>query len=129
LFFSCDKYKNLLGDFHQELITAIKDLGKKAFFHSDGDINSILENLIGYGIDAIHPLEPKFYDIKAIIDLYDITCIGGISYTDTLKDNDLNLFKNSKYIYSAYSAILDDISLYKYKEFVDLARLNYEYKN
>lgn len=35
-------------------------------FHSDGDINPVLEDIIGAGFDALNPLEPPLMDIVAL---------------------------------------------------------------
>ena len=39
----------------------------KAFvFHSDGDLWEVMDDLIGLGINALHPIEPKAMDIVQV---------------------------------------------------------------
>lgn len=40
--------------------------GKIFIFHSDGDVRLVLEDIIGAGADALHPIEPKAMDIVAL---------------------------------------------------------------
>jgi len=122
LFFSLIEYEDLLSEFHQKLIEEIKVKNKKVFFHSDGDINSVLSELIKYGIDAIHPLESRFYRFNEIREKFpNIVCLGNINYAEVVK-NKFALKKytfKDKYIYSSDSAILEDISLFDYIKFIN----------
>ena len=40
--------------------------GAALFFHSDGNIWPILEDLIAIGFDAIHPIDPTSMDIREV---------------------------------------------------------------
>ena len=35
-------------------------------FHSDGDINAVIDDIIAAGFDALNPLEPPLMDIVAL---------------------------------------------------------------
>jgi uroporphyrinogen decarboxylase len=49
------------------VIDALHARGKKAVFHSDGDLNSVLDDLVDSGIDGLNPIE-----IAAGMDLADL---------------------------------------------------------
>ena len=40
--------------------------GRPLIFHSDGDVSSVLPDIVGAGVDALHPIEPKCMDIVAV---------------------------------------------------------------
>ncbi|NPV69038.1 MAG: hypothetical protein HPY55_00150 [Firmicutes bacterium] len=42
-----------------EMVTAIKHAGCVPFFHSDGDLNAVFEDLVSLGFEVIHSLEPS----------------------------------------------------------------------
>lgn len=43
---------------YRDLCIAAHERGWKVLFHSDGDLNEILDDLVDAGIDLLHPLEP-----------------------------------------------------------------------
>ncbi len=55
-------------------------------YHSDGDIRKVIDDLIGIGVHAIHPIEPKAMDIKELKEKYagKIALIGNIDLNYTL---------------------------------------------
>lgn len=55
-------------------------------YHSDGDIRKVVDDLIGIGAHAIHPIEPKAMDIKEMKKKYagKIALIGNIDLNYTL---------------------------------------------
>jgi uroporphyrinogen decarboxylase len=42
-----------------DLVSRLRPYGKPVFFHSDGNLNNVLDDLVGTGIDGIHCLEPS----------------------------------------------------------------------
>ncbi len=44
--------------------------GRPVILHSDGDVLRAIPDLLGCGIDALHPIEPKCMDIAAVKRLY-----------------------------------------------------------
>lgn len=40
--------------------------GKFFIMHSDGDVRMVLDDIIGAGVDALHPIEPKAMDIAEL---------------------------------------------------------------
>jgi hypothetical protein len=68
------------------LISAIKKRGKRLIFHSDGNINAVVEDLVAAGIDALNPIETA--SGMNLADLHrrhpNLVLIGGIAVTDVL---------------------------------------------
>ena len=58
-FFSMDMYRSLLKPVHQRAIDFAHSKGMKAYLHSCGDINPLVPELIGMGLDVLNPLEVK----------------------------------------------------------------------
>ena len=58
-FFSLGTYRELLRPIHQRAIAWAHAKGIKAHLHSCGDINPLVPELIGLGLDALNPLEVK----------------------------------------------------------------------
>lgn len=63
-FMSPEFYRRVLFPALKEEIAAIREHARKSgrevfvFFHSDGNITSLLDDLVGLGIEGLHPLEP-----------------------------------------------------------------------
>jgi uroporphyrinogen decarboxylase len=47
-------FREYFKPYYQELCTKIKNAGKKIFFHSDGWIYDLYDDILGFGIDAIN---------------------------------------------------------------------------
>ena len=56
-FFSPDTYKKYLFPYIREQIKIIRDKGIPVFFHCDGNINLIVEDLVNMGISSLHPIQ------------------------------------------------------------------------
>ncbi|GFP29429.1 uroporphyrinogen decarboxylase [Candidatus Hakubella thermalkaliphila] len=71
----------------QEVVKAIKDKGAYCIKHCCGDINLLLDMIVGTGIDALHPLDAAAgMDIAAVKQNYGdrICVIGGVDCGDLL---------------------------------------------
>lgn len=69
------------------VIEPLKRAGLKVIYHSDGNIEALLADLIGVGVDAINPLEPLAgMDIGRIKRQFgaDLTLIGGVDCAELL---------------------------------------------
>jgi uroporphyrinogen decarboxylase len=62
-----------------KLARAVNNMGAKLLVHSDGDLNPILDGLVGSGIDALHSIDPSSnMDIHNVKEKYgDKVCIFG----------------------------------------------------
>ena len=84
-FLSPDFYGEILLPAVREEVGIIKEHAKEnnkdsvVFFHSDGDINWIIQDLVEIGIDGLHPLEPAAgMDIGLVKEKYgDKLCLMG----------------------------------------------------
>ena len=68
------------------LISAIKRRGKHVIFHSDGNLNAVVDDLVAAGIDALNPIETA--SGMNLADLHrrhpQLVLMGGIPVTDVL---------------------------------------------
>jgi uroporphyrinogen decarboxylase len=68
------------------LVSAVKRKGMHVIFHSDGNVEPLIPDLIEVGIDALNPVQPECMDPVRIKELYgDKLCLSGtISMQETL---------------------------------------------
>jgi uroporphyrinogen decarboxylase len=71
---------------YQKLIGAIKPRVKYIFYHSDGDIRSIIPDLIEVGVNILNPIQPDCMDPAELKRIYGerLTFWGGLSVQDTI---------------------------------------------
>ena len=82
LYFSIDKYKNTLFDFHKEISSFFQDEAVYAIFHCDGNTEGLMPFLIKSKFAGIHPFQessnPNIMRIKKDCKGA-ITFIGGVA--------------------------------------------------
>ncbi len=62
----------------REIVRIAKRRGVPVLKHSDGNLYPILDDMIGTGISAIHPIEPPLMDLRDVKERYgDKVCIMG----------------------------------------------------
>lgn len=60
--------------------------GRMFFFHSDGDLTTLMEDLIDLGVDALHPIDPTAMDIREVKRRWgDRLCLFGNVDTELLR--------------------------------------------
>jgi uroporphyrinogen decarboxylase len=59
-------YRRYLFPWIEELAAIAHGAGLPFLFHSDGRLWEVLPDLIGLGVDALHPIEPKAMDINLV---------------------------------------------------------------
>lgn len=68
------------------ILSAIKKRGKRVIFHSDGNVNAVVDDLVAAGIDALNPIETA--SGMDMADLHrrhpKLVLIGGIPVVDVL---------------------------------------------
>jgi uroporphyrinogen-III decarboxylase len=72
LMMSLMDFKNLLYPFYKKAAKIIKEHGLYTFFHSDGNICSILHHIVDAGFDCLHCI-----DAQAGMDLYELREVCG----------------------------------------------------
>lgn len=61
-FMSPDAFRKWVVPYHQR---AIKEISVPWILHTDGEIHPIVEDLLGMGIQGLHPIDPNCMDIRA----------------------------------------------------------------
>jgi hypothetical protein len=71
----------------RELVGIFHDLGFKVIYHSDGNLNRVLEDLVATEIDGLNPIEVQAgMDLRALKERYGkrLVLVGGIDASDLL---------------------------------------------
>ena len=55
-----------LFPWYREMTAMCRAAGKPFIYHSDGDMNAMIDTIIDSGINALHPIEPESMDIYAL---------------------------------------------------------------
>jgi uroporphyrinogen decarboxylase len=82
-----DIYRKYLFPYLSSLIDEIRIKNVPVLLHSCGNVNEVLDDLAGFGISALHPLQRKArMDIESVRKRYGtkLCLIGNIDATDTL---------------------------------------------
>lgn len=56
-------FREYLKPRYKEIVDVVHAAGLPAIKHSDGNLNSILDDLLEIGFDAVHPIQPQCMDI------------------------------------------------------------------
>jgi uroporphyrinogen decarboxylase len=78
------QYRGLIWPDHRRVVDWAHSHGMKIIFHSDGNLTTLLDNLLLAGFDALHPLEAKAgLDIRQLAPKYGkrIALFGNIDMT------------------------------------------------
>jgi uroporphyrinogen decarboxylase len=59
-------YREFIKPYHEKLVKHAHDKGLKIIKHSDGNLWSILDDLLEVGFDGIHPIQPQCMDIGEV---------------------------------------------------------------
>jgi uroporphyrinogen decarboxylase len=59
-------YREFIKPYHQRLVQHAHDKGLKIIKHSDGNLWSIMDDLLEVGFDGIHPIQPQCMDIGEV---------------------------------------------------------------
>ena len=84
LLISPETYRQMLKPLHAELIQTVKENSNaKVFFHSDGDIFDLIDDLVEIGVDILNPIQThagKIANIKVLKERYgnELTFCGAI---------------------------------------------------
>ncbi len=123
-FFNPEWYRKNLFPYYRELVNEIKENGMYVLLHCDGNINTIVSDIIEMGFDALNPLEVKAnMKLKEVRKKYGnkITLSGNVDSSTTLVFGNsedieketlkcmLDGGKNGSYILSSDHSFHDDI--------------------
>jgi len=87
LFISPAHYREFVLPYLRSMVNAFHKRGAFVLLHSDGNINAILEEIVGTGIDALHPLQRRAgMDIAEVKEKFGdkICIIGNVDVTHVL---------------------------------------------
>jgi uroporphyrinogen decarboxylase len=90
-------FRKYLFPYLSVLINEIKSKNVPVLLHSCGNVNELLDDLAGFGISALHPLQRKAgMDIESIRKRYGtkLCLIGNIDATDTLAYGSVKAIEN-----------------------------------
>jgi uroporphyrinogen decarboxylase len=86
-FISPSQFAEFVTPYLAELVQASHDLGIKAFLHSDGNINVILDQIHSTGIDGYQSIDPQgFMDIKEVREKYPDWILMGNVHCGMMQD-------------------------------------------
>ena len=83
-------YRKLLKPIHADYIAFIKERTKaKVFFHTDGDVSSLIDDFIEIGVDVLNPIQTsagKMADLASLKQRYGdkLTFCGAVDTTKVL---------------------------------------------
>ncbi len=79
-------YREFIKPYHEKLVKHAHDKGLKIIKHSDGNLWSIMDDLLEVGFDGIHPIQPQCMDIGEVkAYMKDRACVlGNIDCRDLL---------------------------------------------
>ena len=70
MFISRDKFEEFCLPSIERMSELVHRKGGHLLFHSDGNLDEVLDLIIGSGIDFLHPVEPGAMDIKKVYEQY-----------------------------------------------------------
>ena len=78
-FWSPAMFKEIVWPEVARVADAFHDTGMTWIYHSDGDMHTVLPDLLDFGIHAFNPIEPQCMDIRELRDTYpDLVLLGNV---------------------------------------------------
>jgi len=134
-------YRDLFWPDHKRLADWAHAHGMKFIYHTDGDINGVMEDYIAAGFDSIQPLESKAnMDIRKLMPQYGdrLTFFGNIDVMKMIP-NDLSLIeeeivskfaaakKTGSYIYHSDHSVPPQVTWKTYQGIMELVKKHGNY--
>jgi uroporphyrinogen decarboxylase len=89
---SPEVFRRVLRPILEEFVSRVRAVNPDVmvFLHSDGDLGSVLGDLIECGLNAVHPLQPECMDMVQVKKEYGdrLTLFGGVSVQTELPGSD-----------------------------------------
>lgn len=79
-FLSPEMMRRYVFPWHQQIVDAVHQAGRKVFLHSCGNLDSLMDDVVAMGFDAKHSFEDKILPIEEAYERYHprIALLGGI---------------------------------------------------
>ena len=136
LLFSPDMFRRNYAPRLAKIFGTAKDCGLDVFFHSCGDVSSVLEDILSAGANVFNPFQPEVMDVEGVARRFTgrLAFYGGISTQHTLPygtpdevrrevAHRLSIFRDTGgYILAAAHAIQRDVPLDNVLALLDAAR-------
>jgi uroporphyrinogen-III decarboxylase len=133
LFIKRESFLKLWYEREKTLAKVVHDSGKPLEFHTDGNIEAILSELIGMGVDIINPVEPYSNNILELkrkygrqigfrgnLDIGGVLAFGTPQQTyEQTRDLVLNLKSGGNFVCSSSHSISPGVKYENYKAMVD----------
>lgn len=131
-FLSPKHFAEFVTPYLTEIVAAIHDLGVPAILHSDGNLNAIMDQLVGAGLDGYQSVDPQGgMDIKLVREQYpDLILIGNVECA-MLQESDETRIRDSvrycmqhggigrPYVFSTSNCIFSGMPLESYHIMLD----------
>jgi len=85
-FMSPKLYREFIHPHYKNLVRSLKKRGARVIFHSDGNLIPIIDDILDWGIDGLHPIQPGAMDLVQFKRNYGsrITVVGGVDVAKLL---------------------------------------------
>jgi uroporphyrinogen decarboxylase len=135
-------YRDILWNCHKRMADWAHAHGMKFIFHTDGDINAVMDLYIAAGFDAIQPLECKAgMDVRNLLPKYaDRLCFFGNIDVMKMIPNDLALIeeeivskfaiakKTRGYMYHSDHSVPPQVSWKTYQAIIEMIKKHGNYR-
>lgn len=131
-FISPKHFAEFVTPYLTEIVSAIHDLGVPAILHSDGNLNAVLDQLVGAGLDGYQSVDPQGgMDIKAVRERYpDLILMGNVECSMLQDTNEAPIRASvrycmthggvgKRYIFSSSNCIFAGMPLESYHTMLD----------
>lgn len=132
-FISPEMFSEFVTPYLADIVEKLHSLGTKAILHSDGDLRSILDQIVSTGIDGYQSIDPQGHmDIAKVKEQYgDRLILMGNVQTSILQDVNEELIRKSvdycmthgkpggKYIFSTSNCLFSGMPLESYNIMLD----------
>ena len=129
------KWKEFIYPRLRRMYGAVREAGRRVFIHSCGDVDELLDDLAGIGVNCFNPFQPEVMSVMELVPRYRgrLAFHGGLSTQRTLPYGTaeavkgesrrlLDLGRAGGYIFAPAHAVEGDVPLENMLAFIEAAR-------